>query len=271
MVNALLIEGDTLSVNISMAEKLDTNRLGFVDNARVELFVNDTFVEELQYTENGEYKSTTFIEANQKYTCKVFVPGFDTIICEQLTPDIPRILDIKHINIAGKDEEGVSFPAIELTFENNFKNKDYYEIEINYIQIFRDTSYSRVSSLKTIVDPVLLNEGLPLALFNNVLISDSVYTMNINYSNNVSYSIGGSHRRAGLYPIVVELRKVTEDYYRFKKQLYLYESGLWADGVLTSMTNNNIYSNIENAYGIFIAYSATVSDTITPNLDGYYD
>ncbi|MFA9391686.1 MAG: hypothetical protein ACERKD_17890 [Prolixibacteraceae bacterium] len=51
----------------------------------------------------------------------------------------------------------------------------------------------------------------------------------------------------------------------------MYENGLEADGILTSMTNNNLYSNINNAHGIFAAYSATVTDTITPNPDGYDD
>ena len=264
VVNALLIEGDTLSLNISMAEKLDTNRLGFVDYAEVELFVNDQFVESLTYSNDGEYKSTTVIDASKKYTCVVSVPGFDPILCEQLIPAKPRIVKVEHINIAGKDEEGSNFPAVELTFENKPENRSFYEVAIYHLEKRRDTSYFRECHLETITDPVLLNEGLPLALFSNELISDSIYTMHINY-NTGSFS----GLETILYPLIIELRQTTEDYYRYKKQLHLYENGLWADGVLISMTNNNLFSNIENAYGIYAAYNVAATDTIIPNLDSY--
>ena len=266
VVNALLKEGDTLKVNISLAEKLDTNSLGFVDDAVVDLFVDDMYVETLTYTENGEYNSKTVVKTLKKYSCKVLMPGFDTITCEQLIPSIPRIINITHINIAGKDEEVTSFPAIELTFENNLKIDSYYEVQIYKLW---DNNSFREAYLKTISDPILLNEGLPMALFSNEIITDSVYTMHINYTTGLSVSSNGGPQRTILFPIKVELRQVTEDYYRFKKQYYLYSNGLEADGVLTSMTNNNLYSNIDNAYGIFAAYSSTSTDTITPNPDDY--
>lgn len=268
VLNALLIEGDTLSVNISMAEKLDTMRLGFVDLASVELFVNDQFVEILNYTNEGEYTSTTVIEASKKYTCKVAVPGHETITCEQFVPATPRIINVKHINIAGKNEEGTSFPAIELTFENKPEIRSYYEIAIYLLKESWDSIYFRETYIEAISDPVLLNEGLAMALFSNELITDSVYTMHINYTTGLTASSNGGPIKTVLFPLLVELRQTTEDYYRYKKQLYLYENGLEADGVLTSMTNNNLYSNIHKAYGIYAAYSAVFTDTITPIING---
>jgi hypothetical protein len=146
----------------------------------------------------------------------------------------------------------------------------FYEVEIRTIQSSRDEMRVEIGHVHTIVDPVILNEGMPLALFNNELITDTLYTLVLNYTTWEASSSNGGPWRTVLYPFVVELRQVTEDYYRFKKQLYLYEEGRYADGIITSMTNANLYSNIENGYGIFAGYSSFVSDTITPNTDGYY-
>ncbi|MGF7140850.1 DUF4249 domain-containing protein [Roseimarinus sediminis] len=264
VVNAILIEGDTLSINISLADQLGDKSLEYIENASVELFINDQFVEDLSYSDEGNYISTTLIKSGDKYRCEVLVPGYDTVYCEQIVPDKPKIVEIIHINVAGKDEEDISFPAIKLSFENKVLSRSYYEVEIFHLDNYRNEKTK--ANLKTITDPVLLNEGIPLALFSNELIKDSIYTLHLNYWTN-TYS--GS--KTNIYPFVVEFRQVSEDYYRYLKQLYLYENGLWADGILTSMTNNNIYSNVENGYGIFAACAVAVSDTITPNLDDYYE
>ncbi len=252
---------------MSLAEKVDTQRLGFVENANVDLFINDEFTETLACVGEGIYQSKCVVQSLKRYTCKVMIPGFDTILCEQVIPDSPIIKSIEQINFAGKDEEGTSYPAVKVTFKNNLENVVYYEVEITLLK----GHSNGMATIHTITDPVILNEGLPIPLFSNELIKDSVYTLKLNYSTGNAFSSNNAPFRTTLYPYVVELRQVSEDYYRFKKQLYLYENGLWADGIINSMTNTNIYTNIENAYGIFAGYSIAVSDTITPNLEGYYD
>lgn len=266
VINAILIDGHNLSVNVSMSDTLDNSRLEYLDNAKIELFVNDVYAEDLIYSNNGEYKSKTVIKSANKYSCKVVVPGYDTIFCEQVIPPKPAIHDIVQINVAGKDQEGISYPAIELSFANKASIKSYYHVVI----FFDDHGKRSEANLKSITDPVLLNEGIPYAIFSNDLIKDSVYKMHINYWTNVYTTSSEYGSRTELYPFYVELRQVSEDYYRYIKQLYLYKDGFYADGILTSMTNNNLFSNIQNGYGIFAAYSAVASDTITPNLDDYY-
>ncbi|MFA9391687.1 MAG: hypothetical protein ACERKD_17895 [Prolixibacteraceae bacterium] len=212
VVNALLKAGYTLSVNISLAEKLDDEQLGFTENAMAELFVNDRYVEALNCDKKGEYKSTTVVEPLKKYTCKVAVPGYDTITCEQIVPKEPRIVNIEHINIAGKDEEGHTYPAIELTFKNDFKTRTYYEVIISLLMGGWDSKSFEETVLETITDPVILNEGLPMALFSNEIIPDSVYTMHLNYFTGSYSSRNGGPMITDLFPLKVELRQVTEDY-----------------------------------------------------------
>jgi hypothetical protein len=44
-----------------------------------------------------------------------------------------------------------------------------------------------------------------------------------------------------------------------------------ADGIINSMINTSLYSNVDGGYGVFASYSYVLSDTINPNTDGYYD
>lgn len=267
-VNAFLAKGEPLQVHVSLATKLDTSPLGIVDNAEVSLYVNQVFRETLTYTDSGLYRSSIIAEAGKEYSCKVKVPGYEALSCSQLMPEVPVLKAIEHINIAGKDEEGTSFPAVKITFQNQPGQLAYYEIEMRII-FNRQGTDIRPAEIHTIVDPVILNEGLPMALFSNELIADSLYTITLNYTTNQASSRGGAFRTT-LFPMVLEFRKVTVDYYRFKKQLFLYEQGRFADGIISGMTNTNLYSNIDQGYGIFAAYSAVLSDTIKPNTDGYY-
>jgi len=267
VVNAILAEGDTLKVLVSLAEKIDTIKLGFVDNAQVDLYVNDEWKETLNYTSSGNYCSSTIIKSLVKYTCKVNIPGFELIECSQTIPPKPVIKKIEHINISGIDEDGIMYPAVNITFENTLQSKVYYEVLLHYYYIFKESAFFHRYD-----DPVILNEGLPLPLFSNEIINDSIYTIHLNYfTGDLKYSYTNGLFYTELTPFWIELRQVTEDYYRFKKQLYLFDQGLQADGIVNSMTNNNVYSNVKNALGIFAGYSSVFSDTITPNTDGYYD
>lgn len=268
VVNAFLVEGEVIKVHVSLAEKLDTNRLRNVDKAEVELFVEGQYTGKAEYSDRGWYLSDIVVEAAKTYKCRVSISGFETVQCEQTLPTKPAIVSIKHINIAGKDEEGVSYPAISLAFDNLPGQKLYFEVQLRSIQ---NSGYIRNCGIQPIVDQVILNEGLPIPLFSNESILDSVYNLYLNYTTFYSSSQNEGVWRTVLYPLVVELRSVSYDYYRYKKQLYLYNEGRMADGIINSMINTSLYSNVDGGYGVFASYSYALSDTINPNTDGYYD
>lgn len=269
-VNSILVQGEPIKVNLSMAGKLDSLPISTIDNAIVELWVEGKFLENLENTGNGFYNSTDIAEPSKNYTCKVIIPGEDTIVCSQNLPVPSPILKVEHINITGRDEEGTNYPAIKLTFKNDLSGQRYYEVNVKYFvkySAWRDEEgyvEQRSVFLQTITDPVILNEGLPIALFSNEIIRDSTYTLTLNYTTGQAGSMNGGPYRTTLFPLMIELRSVTCDYYRYKKQYYLYESGRTADGLLNPVTASPLYSNIENGNGIFAGYSVFATDTITP-------
>lgn len=269
VINCILVQGQPLTVHISMTGKLDSTLLPMENNAKVDLWVDSVFVEQLEKHGNGLYVSSRIVEPLVEYSCEIVVPGYQTVYCRETIPEPAEIEKIEHINIAGRDEEGTTFPAVKLTFKNNPNQTRYYEISIRYIQRIGswggEEEYTEEDPvyIPLVNDPVLLNEGLPLMLFSNEIITDSLYTMVLNYTTGASYGVSGSYVTM-LSPLIIELRSLTYDYYRYRKQLYLYSRGRSADGLITPITASPVYSNIENANGIFSGYSFVKTDTITP-------
>jgi hypothetical protein len=249
VVNSILETGKPLSVFVSLAGKIDSFPLSYVGNAKIDLFVDDKFCEQLEYNEGGIYRSQRFIESEKEYKCYVIIPNKDTIICRQIIPLPNPIISVEHINIAGRDEEGAIYHAFKITLRNNVYERNYFEVSTN------------AGSFRPFDDPVLLNEGLQIALFSNEIIRDSIYTVVFNFFSGYYHYNNGKRI---LKPYIVELRSVTFDYYRYKKQYYLYSEGSWADGLTKLPTVFPLYSNIENANGIFAGYSIFTSDTIIP-------
>lgn len=259
-VNSVLKADSLIKVHISLASKLDTNELKGLDNAQVQLYVDDVFNELLTSTGNGFYISTTIVEASKKYKCKVDIPGYESVSCISLIPKPAHLRDIIHISVAGKDQEGMTYPAVKFTFSNTKNEKSYYEARIRLIEYGSE----QIADMYNIVDPVLLNEGLLLSVFSNELITDTAYTMTINYITGSAGSSNGGTIHTILYPFILEIRSVSYDYYQFARQKYLYDTGRFPEFGLSSNQAFQLYSNVKNGYGIFAGYSSVVSDTITP-------
>lgn len=260
-VNSILITDSTIKVQVSLAGKLDTNHLTLIDNAEVLLYVDGEYKETLTLFDKGMYSSSVVVEPLKTYRCEVNIPGYELVSSGDSIPEATAISNIIHIDKAGKDEEGMTYPAVKFTFTNNQADKQYFEVLIRLLRYRKEY----VASLETITDPILLNEGLPIALFSNESIKGSSYSMTINYFTGSASSYNGGPLQTDLYPIILELRSVSFNYYKFVKQKYLYEKGRYPEFLAASTTAFPLYSNIKGGYGIFAGYSSMKSDTIYPD------
>lgn len=260
VINGILVADSTLMVHVSLTDKIGKERLAVTENALVIVKSNNNFTDTLEYTGEGFYSSNLPVVPLQRYTCEALMPGYSAASGSVSIPAAPEILYIEHINNAGRDVEGIAYPALKIKFKNNPGEKLYFEV---LLKLFEYESI-RLAEVTPITDPVLLNEGLPIVVFSNETLTGDSYTLTLNYTTG-SYEGRDGVWYMDLYPMVVELRSVSSDYYHYLRQLYLYETGRYPENVGTSaVTNFNLYSNIENGFGIFTGYSATVSDTLHP-------
>ena len=263
VVNGVIKGGSPVTIKVSMAVKFTANPTPEVHNAEVLLYVNNEYAETLEHTGEGFYQSHLIAQEGSEYRCEVTIPGYPTATCSTRVPNHQNILKFEHINKAGVNEEGRTFPAVKITFDNVPNTPVYYEIVIN---LFEDEDYVSRTSPYNIGDPVLLNEGLPMVVFSNGLIEDSTYTMIINYSTGSASNHNNEGWVTNLYPVQVELRTVSESYYKFIKQQYLYELANSGPLLSVGVTGNyNLYSNVDNGYGLLTGYSLVKSEIIDPN------
>lgn len=255
VINSILAKDSILKLHISYTDKIDSRLLRVADDADVSFFINDSFAEKLEYFGNGLYCSHSIIAGGNKYSCGINIPTYSPIaVSDSIVPAV-EIIHIKHIENAGKTEEGEAYPAVEFTFSNNPNQKLYFEVLIK-LMVYGAERYANIIDID---DPLLLNEGIPIAVFSNELIEQESYTMRLNYSTGHS-----NGNQMELFPLVLEIRTSNYDYYQFVKQLYLYNLGRYPDGFSSSSSVFSVYSNIESAYGIFAGYASSCSDTIVP-------
>lgn len=263
VVNGVIKSGSAITIMVSKAVKFTAEPTPAVDNAEVALYVNNELAETLEYIGDGLYQSELIAQDDNEYRCEVTIPGYPTATCSTVIPKHQNIVKFEHINKAGVDEEGLTYPAVKVTFDNLPDTTIYYEL---VIVLYEDEDYKGSGDPFNIVDPVLLNEGLPIAVFSNELIEGSTYTMTINYTTGSAYNHNNTGWVTSLYPVQVELRTICHNYYKFIKQQYLYEVATGESFLSVGATGTyNLPSNVQNGYGIFTGYSSVTSEIIDPN------
>ncbi|MDR1171744.1 MAG: DUF4249 domain-containing protein [Bacteroidales bacterium] len=278
VVYSMLKEGERLEVRLSWTAGLDTCRLKFIEDARIRLSVNGEYTETLTHSPKGLYSAICTVAPSTRYRCEISIPGRETVIVSDSIPALPDLIDVKHIPIAGRDEEGFTYPAVRFTFVNKPGEKRYFEAVIWEIrkdcefvknpetgEITSDCTYRSCAVQPGVVtDPVLQGEGLPVNVFGNELITGNVYTMTVNYTNGIQSRTDQGDWVTDSFPTVLELRSVSYDYYRYVKSKYLYQKGFEPEFGKQSSAFS-LYSNIDGGYGIFSGYSASFSDTLNIN------
>jgi hypothetical protein len=255
VMNSILVAGKPVKVHVSLAVPFGANKSIIVEDAEVNLFVNGVFAETLLYQGAGNYQSQLVAEIGKEYVCQVHLDNYPVAIGSTTIPQPVKILEFEHINVAGVDEEGIKFPAVKITFENDPDNFTCHEVVITMHNSYWN-EWDRAWTLDHI-DPALLNEGLPIAIFSNEILKDDSYTMTINYTTG---NLSGKLR-----PVRIEFRTLSHSYYKYTRQLFLYEYNN-EDPVFSGVARTpfTLYSNIENGYGIFAGYSSVTSNIIDP-------
>ena len=253
VVSGVIKNGSPITIKVSIAMNYTAEPTPEVDNAEVLLYVDNEYAETLEYIGYGFYQSELFAQENNEYRCEVTIPGYPTATCSTRIPKHQNILKFEHIDKAWIDQEGRTYPAVKLTFDNIPNSPLYYEVVISLFR-YEDEFLGWPNNT---VDPILLNEGLPIIVFSNELIEGDTYTMTINYET-------GSDSEQ--YPVQVELRTVCYSYYKFIKQQYLYEMATSDPFPSVGVTGTyNLFSNVKNGYGLLTGYSSVKSEIIDPN------
>ncbi len=207
-------------------------------------------------TFQGNQLDLDLIPSHTSYFIEVQSDEFPAIQAVDSLPKLVEISDAFLIYPAGVDAYGELLAEANISFRDPQNTPNYYEL-----LIYSGDNYHHFWSWNDdvdIVDPVLLNEGdidyLPTSLFfSDQLFDGDLYTMKV---KQVVATVSGN-------PVnqYVILRSVSETYYYYRKYYtrHAYNQQFQGDflDLVFKGEPQNMYTNVENGYGIFSGYVQT--------------
>ncbi len=235
VLNGVLIADSLLKVHVSLTASMGDSIPSPVSNALV-IIKSDNKTDTLRYIKNGWYGCSTTVMAGKTYICTVDVPGYLQVSAVTTVPYYTYVYDVKYTEIAGKGDYSENISSFEFSIPNDTTKELFWEISF---------SYNNYISFKTEQDSVMLAEAQPMNVFSNKKMKKDKYRGKFFFSNN------GYNPKFNSF---IVLRSVNASYYKYQKQLYLYNTGGYT-GLGSSTQTYPLFSNVTNGYGIFTSYS----------------
>ncbi len=266
VVNCIFSPDSIFKVYVCLPTEISSNEPNYIDDAIIKIVSENNTVFNLYYTgRNGIYKSSQKPEINVQYRIEVDVPGYATVTANDKIPFPAAIEDIELYHDQDILNEGDSIPMSRITFIDDNDNDNYYDCigfrysDNNKKEYFNSPNYGNFNP-----DNVLTAENdidfYPTSFF----FSDELFNGN-EYSLTVPIAAGQ------YYDGNIEFRTTSKNYYLFRKfwtRHYFYQNndrnvgnGLSDIDFLNILNMSDpieMFTNIENGYGIFAGYSCDV-------------
>ena len=268
VINSIFESDSTFKVHVSSSRSVvDTASFLNIEDAEVKILDNNgNIVDVLNHINNGFYMGQTYPEENKTYNLEVKHPSYSNITSLDSLP--------APININSIDTTTVMDPIngdriqINLNFDDPSSFQNYYLLETyavsEYILVEGiDTLEHEIDTAQQymiLTDVVFQNGGSPWrdqGLFNDLLFNgqNKVLEFEIPFYDESGYEDGydWSYKISG---IRIYLHNISKSYYYYRTSLELYQN-----------TSGNpfaqpvqVYSNIENGFGIFAGSQITYFD-----------
>lgn len=264
-MNCILVGGQNAQVHLSFTEKIDTTYLTLLNNAAIEITDEVGNREVLTQGIQGKYTTTIQVIPGERYSVTAQVDGYETLIASDTVPSAVPVEILSHTNRAVLTEDAYYRQGLKFSFHDNPETNDFYEVLIWEREVYRDEFRTRNPYNEN--EAIILNEGMepfytPTVVFSDELMQDSIVEMELHFGGTSSstrcWGADSCFHYTDEHTVKIELRHVSEAYYRFIKDFYLYEKNRYAFFVEGTATAMNIYSNVENGFGIVAAYTSSV-------------
>lgn len=207
----------------------------------------------------GQYYVVGKQNAGDKISLQVSAQDFSSVSASTYIPEKVGV-ELGDVKLEMKSSDGynsITIDRVEAIFHDNPSSEDYYSVKLRLLNREMD----RDLGLLTDNEP-LLNKKSKLDddfgmddyeyfgnayIFNDRTINGKTYTLHLDtYSN--------SYRQSSYsFSYIVDLYKVTPEYYRFLKSINDAQSNSWADVGLMQVTPT--YSNVKGGFGVVAGYN----------------
>ncbi len=254
VINALFTADQSLVVEVSRTRSPQQLSPLLVENAHVRLR-SAAGEEELDDEGSGAYTSGEPLVAGAYYQLHVTAPGLEAVSARGYLPlPMPPPDLTPFVDSVGVDEEGNFFSQFQLRFTDDAASADFYEVGLQ--AVFQQGIVGGGTSTENwfrapFTDALFIRaEGLGDYYPETLLFSDRAFngqtcTLMVNYQ---PITVDPDYR------LIVSFRRVSADYYAFRRSLYIHaagaETGFW-EGMGDPVP---MFTNVEGGYGIFAGY-----------------
>ena len=233
------------------------------------IFSGEAGIQTMMSYDSGLFYSSHLLEPGEIVELNAIIPGFDEISAIDTVPTAIQVAITDHTHLARYTDDGYVRAGMTIRFSDDPQTDDYYEL------LIKRRKRGQIYNLHAFNDrlDILLNEGIdPYStsslLFSDALIERNVVEMSVDFSStkgsSYCYGADSCYQFFEADTLFAELRHVSEAYYRYKKQFYLYEKTRnleFVEGTATTISN---FSNIKNGRGIVAAYAFSVDSLLVP-------
>lgn len=272
VLNGLLELNQYISIRLSESHSIVDNDEHWINGAKVTLYEDGQWVEQLTEQDSGRYVSTKYkARAGAIYAVRAEANGFESVYATDTMPDHVAILEADFIRGLTSDEYGDPHLTYTLSFKDPLNQKNYYELLILNSQNKQDQGKYLIKFQvdPAIPDPVLWKDSeldyRPITfVFSDQLMDGQNYQLRTTFYSN---SFSGTFKQ----PIIPEaewgqsyvvLRHTSWTYYQYRKSwlrhyknqqikpefedpFYFFKIGL----------PQPMYSNVKGGYGVFAAWN----------------
>lgn len=254
VLNSIFNTDSIFTFRISTTASLLSNYDTLNENLRFSLYEEDKLIFE-SVSQSSLVKTDLKPLRGRKYSFELESGNFPTIKASDTIPRLVPIDNAYMIFPAGVDAFGFYKAEAYISFTDPPTETNYYELLISSKPNGTNAWYSDYETN----DPVLRNEGdqdyHPTSfLFSDELFNGESYTMRIKHG--VGYSLNDNKLTA--FPIYATLRSVSRTYYTYRKfyTRHAYNQQFQNEFLdfIFKGEPQNMFTNIENGYGIFAGY-----------------
>ena len=262
VLNSIFNPDSLFTFRISTTASLLNNYDTLNENLHFSLYVEDKLIFE-SVSQSSLFKTDLKPLTGRKYTVELKSDNFPTIKASDTIPNLVPIDNAYMIFPAGVDAFGLYIAEACISFTDPAKETNYYELLIsskpggtNAWQVEYETN-----------DRVLLNESdqnyqPSTFFFSDELFNGEHYTLRIKHG--VGYFQNGKILKA--FPLYATLRSISRTYFKYRKYYtrHAYNQQFQNEflDLIFKGEPQNMYTNIENGYGIFAGYCETSSELI---------
>lgn len=282
VVNSLISSSDTIEVRLSKSIDIsEKDTIIFLNDAKVRLYCDSIYIEDLSCKGDGIFKSGFIPVTGKEYSVIVASDNYGYVSSSTVIPSKPLLISAKadisqynefnqRVKITLKDDPSAKNFYL-LSMQGYITEYDYTKIDSvtkNYVIIgdrFTDLLFINHDNIITGKENSTANETLEAILGTSEVGNDV-----INWIAFSDQAINGTEHTIETHlvdmniiiskekPIVVLLKSINEDYYKYLNSRYLADKS--GNNPFTEPLK--VYNNIKGGVGIFAAYNLAVDSII---------